>query len=344
MGKGVDALIKDINKDMKCAFLSKGSPVYDYERIPFTSPRLNYITFGGLPKGKLIEFYGENHGGKTTIALDIVANYQHMADAKGVLYADIENTLDPVWATKLGVDLGSDEYYQINPQRQGAETIFEQIITLMETGELGLVVIDSLGAMESNDEFDKSIEDKTYGGISLALTKFSKKAEQLCHRFGCTVIGINQEREKMNSPYGGKKTTGGEAWKFHCAVRMEFKMGAYFDDKGNNLTREAENPVGNYILVKMVKNKTCAPTRRTGYCTINYQIGVDYFRDLFEVALKYDIISQGGAWYYIVNPETGEQVAKVQGKPKVFEYLGDDANIEVLKSIEKFIDDQIYAE
>ena len=346
MGAGVDALIKSMNKDMKCEFISKGTPAYDYERIPFTSPRLNYITYGGLPIGKLIEFYGENHGGKTTLALDIVANYQLLVHRnsnlpKGVVYADIENTLDPVWATKLGVNLESPDYYQINPSSQGAETIFEQITQLMDTGEIGLVVIDSLGAMESNDEFDNSIEDKTYGGISLALTKFSKKAEQFCHKYHCTVIGINQEREKMNSPYGGKKTTGGEAWKFHCSVRMEFRMGKFFDSKGNELTREAENPVGNYILVKMIKNKTCPPTRRTGYCTVNYYIGIDYLRDLVEVALKCGIIIQSGAWFSIVNPETGEQVNKVQGQAKVYEYLGDENNEETLKDIEDYINKQI---
>ena len=342
MGSKVDDLIKSINKDLKDDFIHKGMPKYEYDRIPFTSPRLNYMTYGGIPKGKLIEFYGENHGGKTTTALDVVANYQNMADAKGVLYADIENSLDPVWATKLGVQLDNENFYLITPTNQGAETIFEQIKTIIETGEIGLVVIDSLGAMVSNQAMEKSIEDKTYGGIAMALTNFGKKAEMLCNKYDCTIIGINQLRADMNSVYGGTTTPGGEAWKFLCSVRMEFRMGKYFDDKGNDLTRQAENPAGNYVLVSMKKNKTCSPTRRTGYYTINYQSGIDYLKDLLEVAMKYGIVDRSGAWFAIINIETGEQIVKLQGQQKVYEYLSAEENVDVLKNIEDYIDKQIY--
>ena len=101
----MDELIKQVNKDAKEEIMSIGLNDYNYKRIPFTSPRMNYCTYGGLPVGKLIEFYGEEHGGKTTTALDIVANYQHGEDARGVLYIDAENTLDYEWAKKLGVDV-----------------------------------------------------------------------------------------------------------------------------------------------------------------------------------------------------------------------------------------------
>ena len=344
MGSKMDELIKSINKDMKDEFVHKGLPKYDYDRIPFTSPRLNYMTYGGIPIGKLIEFYGENHGGKTTTALDIVANYQHMENAKGVLYADIENSLDPVWATKLGVDLESDDFYLITPTNQGAETIFEQIKAMIDTGEIGLVIIDSLGAMVSNQAMEKSIEDKTYGGIAMALTNFGKKAEMLCNKYNCTIIGINQLRADMNSMYGGTTTPGGEAWKFLCSVRMEFRMGKYIDEKGNDLTRQAENPAGNYVLVSMKKNKTCSPTRRVGFYTINYLTGIDYLKDLVEVAIKYGIIEKSGAWFAILDPDSGEQIIKLQGQSKVNEYLEDEQNIDVLRKIEQFIDKQIYTD
>ena len=339
MGAKIDDLMKSINKEFKEDLLHRGISAYDYERIPFTSPRLNYMTFGGVPMGKIIEFYGENHGGKTTTALDIVANYQHMECAKDVLYADLENTLDTVWASKLGVDI--DSMYIFNPSGQGAETIFEKILALIETGEIGLVIIDSLGVMMSNQAFEKSVEEKTYGGIAMALTNFSKKAEMMCHKYGCTVIGINQVRADMNSPYGGTTTPGGEAWKFVCSMRLEFKMGKFFDDKGNDLSRQSENPAGNYVLVTLKKAKTCKPTRRTGFYTLDYNKGIDYLKDLVEVAIKYGIVDRAGAWFSIINIETGEQLAKLQGQAKVNEYLSDSENIEVLKMIENFIDKKI---
>ena len=343
MSSKMDELLKSINKEMKGDFVTKGVPEYNYKRIPFTSPRLNYITFGGLPIGKIIEFHGENHGGKTTTALDIIANYQRMEDAKGVVYADIENSLDPVWATKLGVNLDDENFYMIQPEGQGAETIFEQILQMISTDEIGLVIIDSLGAMVSNQAFEKSIEEKTYGGISMALTQFGNKAEMLCNKHNCTILSINQMRADMNSPYGGMKTVGGEAWKYLCSVRMEFRMGKYFDEKGNDLTKQAENPAGNYVLVTMKKNKTCPPTRRTGYYTLNYLSGIDYLTDIIEVAIKYNIVQKSGAWFAIYNPDTGEELAKLQGQARVKEFLGQEDNIEVLKIIEDFIDNEIHS-
>lgn len=330
--------MKEINKEFKENVVHKGLAKFDYERIPFTSPRLNYMTFGGLPKGKLIEFFGEEHGGKTTTALDIVANYQHLQE-KGVVWVDMENTLDSVWATKLGVDL--ENLWILQPTNQGAETVFEKILDMIETDEIGLIVIDSLGVMVSNSALEKSVEEKTYGGISMALTNFSSKAEMLCHKHNCTVIGINQMRADMNSPYGGMKTPGGQAWKHNCSVRLEFRMGKYIDEKGNDLTRQAENPAGNYVLVAMKKNKTCPPTRRTGYYTLNYQTGIDYLKDLVEVAIKYGIIDKSGAWFAIIDTVSGEQITKLQGVAKVYEFLEDEENIEVLKKIEEFVDSKI---
>ena len=334
-------VMKDINKKFKDTLITQGLAKYDYDRIPFTSPRLNYMTFGGIPQGKLIEFFGENHGGKTTTALDIVANYQHMPNARGVLYADVENTLDVVWGKKLGVDFDSENFYLLQPKGQGAETIFDIIFELLDTGEIGLAVIDSLGAMMSNQAFEKSIEEKTYGGISMALTNFAKRAEMICNKYNSTVIGINQIRADMNSPYGGTTTPGGEAWKFLCSARFEFRMGKYIDAKGNDLSRQAENPAGNYVLVSMKKNKTCPPTRRTGFYTLNYYNGIDYLKDLIEMAIKYGIIEQAGGWFTIVDPMTGEQLIKLQGQSKVYEYLDDTENTETLKAIEQYIDEKI---
>lgn len=333
----LDDLMKDINKEFKGDIIRQGVSAFDYERIPFTSPRLNYMTFGGLPVGKLIEFYGEEHGGKTTTALDVVANYQHGNDERRVLYVDAENTLDVVWATKLGVDV--DGMIIFNPTSQGAETIFEKILQIIDTGEIGLVIIDSLGVMMSNQAFEKSVEEKTYGGIAMALTNFSKKAEMYCAKYKCTLIGINQMRADMNSMYGGMTTTGGKAWKHNVSARLEFRQGKFFDEKYKEISRGAENPVGNYVQVAMTKNKTCPPTRHTGFYTLRYDIGIDYLYDLTELCIKYGIIEKAGAWFALMDMETGEQITKVQGQSAMYDYL--EQNTDVLAKVEAWVNQKM---
>ena len=333
----LNELIKDMNKKAKEEIVKVGLTEYHYRRIPFTSPRMNYCTFGGLPVGKLTEFYGEEHGGKTTTALDIVANYQRMEDGRKVLYLDCENTLDAVWAQKLGVDIES--MIILKPTSQSAEELFEFINQCIATNEIGLFVIDSIGAMVSSDELTKSIEEKTYAGISKCLTVFSRKAEMLMQRHQCTGIGINQIRENLNSSFGGITTPGGKAWKHFCCVRMQFSRGKFLDEKGNELSRSAESPAGNIVLMSMIKNKSCPPTRRTGYYTLNYEMGIDYLKDLIEVAVKYDIINQKGAWFTIIDPSTGEVLeSKLQGQAKVYQYLENPENEAVLTRIEECVE------
>ena len=330
----IDEIMKNFNKTWKEELVHTGVATYDYERIPFTSPRLNYMTFGGVPVGKLVEFYGEEHGGKTTTALDVVANYQQVYDRK-VLYVDAENTLDTVWATKLGVDL--DQLIILNPTSQGAEDIFQFILDMIDTNEIGLVIIDSLGVMVSNQAMEKTVDQKTYGGIAMALTNFSKKAEGLCMRNNCTVIGINQMRDDMNSMYGGTTTTGGKAWKHNTAMRLEFRRGKFIDSKGNELTRSAENPAGNIVNVALIKSKVCPPTRRTGFYTLRYDTGIDYLNDLIEVAIKYGIIKKSGAWFEIVDVETGEVLSdKIQGQSNVYKEL-ESENL-LLERVEQLVD------
>ena len=287
----------------------------------------------------MIEFYGEEHGGKTTTALDIVANYQQIEDARKVLWCDCENTLDAEWAKKLGVDI--DDMYILKPENQSAEEIFQFILDAVDTGEIGLVVIDSLGVMVSAQAMDKTLEEKTYAGISASLTTFGGKAEMSCQKHQCTLIGINQQRDDMNSAWGGTKTPGGRAWKHNCSVRMQFTRGSFIDEKGNEIKRSSESPAGNYVMMSMTKNKTCPPTRRTGFYTINYMYGVDYLKDLVELAIKYGVIDKAGAWFSILNPETGELIEKIQGQAGVNEYLENPDNETVLTMIEEYIESQI---
>ncbi len=338
MGLKLDEIMKNANKKFKEEIITQGLGEFSYKRIPFTSPRMNYCTFGGIPIGKITEFYGEEHGGKTTTALDIVANYQNMSDARDVLYIDAENTLDVEWAKKIGVNV--DKMYILQPKSQSAEEIFQIICEAVDTGEVGLWVLDSIGALLSQQELDKTLEDKTYGGIAKALTLFGKKIEMLMQRHKCTGIGINQMREDLNSTWGGQTTPGGKAWKHFCAVRMQFSRGKFIDEKGNELTRSAESPAGNIVMMSMTKNKTCPPVRRTGFYTLNYETGIDYLRDLVEVAIKYGIVDKHGAWFDIVDVETGEMLlGKIQGQANVYKEL--EAENLLLERVEQLVDSKM---
>jgi recombination protein RecA len=358
MGK-LDTLIKDFNKQYKEEIAARGIPRIETQKIPFSSPRANYMLYGGIPRGRIVEFAGEENGGKTTTALDIVANAQKLFQEeweheikdleamdkrkkeqqtrldylkargpKQVVYADCENTLDEDWARLLGVN--PDEMILLKPQSQTAEQIFEMLLQMINTDEVGLVVIDSLGVMLSAQAYEKTMEEKTYGGIAAALTLFSKKAELSCSKYNCTLIGINQMREDMNSTYGGMITTGGKGWKHNCSVRLMFQKGAYIDERGNELRRSAESPAGNLVMINIAKTKVCKPDRRVGFYTLRYDSGIDIIADTVEVALRYGIIQQAGSWFNFVDIDTGEiisddegEVIKLQGKPNVIEYLED---------------------
>lgn len=333
---GLDELIKDFNKKAKEQVVTVGLNSYTYTKVPFTSPQLNYCTFGGLAIGKIVEFFGEEHGGKTTTALDVVANFQNMFPDRKVLYVDAENSLDVEWAQKLGVNVES--LILMQPQEQAAEEIFDFIYKAVSTGEIGMWVLDSIGVLMSQQAWEKDLTEKTYAGISKALTDFSTKIVQACKKNNCLGLGINQVRDDLNSTWGGYKTPGGREWKHICSVRIEFRRGKFLDEKGNELTRNAENPYGNRVQFCLVKIKTCPPTRRTGYYTINYEIGIDYLKDLVEVATKYGIIEQRGAWFTIIDISSGEILQdKIQGQAKLYAFLEDTENIQILSQVEDLI-------
>lgn len=373
----LDILVNQINKQYKEDIASRGITVRHFEKIPFSSPLANYMLYGGIPRGRIIEFAGEENGGKTTTALDVVANaqklfnkeYQNEMDelilnekkskeqearlkylsdrgAKKIVYCDCENTLDVEWAEKLGVN--TDHMILLKPMSQTAEQIFEMLLQMMETDEVGLVIIDSLGVMLSAQAFEKTMEEKTYGGIAAPLTLFSKKAELLCTKYDCTLIGINQMREDM-SGYGQQITTGGKGWKHNCSLRLMFRKGDYIDSNNNSIKRSSTSPAGNLIEVAIAKTKVCKPDRRNGYYTLNYTNGVDILSDTVELACYYDIIQKAGAWYSIIDIETGEimrqeilvqdiennlepesngfEDLKFQGKPALLEYLKENKDI-----------------
>lgn len=336
----IEQVIKDLNKSMKLGNLQLGVEFKEIGRIPFSSCRLNYMTYGGVPVGRVTEFCGVDGSGKTTSALDLVGQAQKKFKDKKVLFVDIEHTFDSNWAKKLGVDIDNLLYF--DPDSSGAEEVFNAVIEIIDSGEISLCVLDSIGAMVSGLANEKKIGEKTYGGISQALTEFSKKITPVLARTDCAFIGINQVRDDLNSPYGGKVTTGGHCWGHACSVRMEFRKGNYIDEKGNNLNRRCENPAGNIVECHIIKSKVNRLDRKVGFYTLNYLEGIDYVSDLVDVAVKYGIINKAGAWLSLVDIKTGEvktdeknNEIKFQGKPSLVKAIKED------KNLYKFINEQI---
>lgn len=343
----LDELIKDINKQYKeeIAFKGNDSNLYKYELVPFSSPRLNYMLYGGLPMGRMIEFAGAEKSGKTTTALDMVKNCQKkfeeeyefakskkcLGDSniieRKVCFVDAENTFDVEWAEKLGVDI--DKLILIKPQEQYAEQVFDIIKAIVETGEVGLVVLDSVAQLVSKAAMEESMEKKQYGGIALSLTKFCNIVVPLLGKYNCMCIMINQVREDLNNPYNDFVTPGGRGFKHNCSVRLMFQQGSFIDANNKELTRGAENPAGNLVKVKIEKSKICRSDRRLGFYTLNYLEGIDYISDTIDVLMQKGVILQRGAYFDIINPETGEVLydGKIQGKSKLISLLKEDENL-----------------
>lgn len=340
MSSNLDLIVKDLNKKMKVGAISLGVAFQEVQKIPFSSCRLNYMTYGGIPIGRIAEFFGTDGSGKTTTAIDVAGQAQKLFPDKKVLFVDIEHTFDPVWATKLG--LNCDDLLYLDPDSMGAEEVFNIIIDIIDSGEISLCILDSIGAMVSMQANEKEIGERTYGGISMALTEFTKKITPVLARTQASFIGINQARDDMNSPYGGTTTTGGKCWRHGCSTRLEFRKGNYIDEKGNNLSRACENPAGNIVNVSLIKSKVVRPDRKVGFYTLKYLEGIDYISDAVDVAIKLGLVNQAGAWFTLVEPETGKVKEKFQGKPKLVEYLKDnaDAYMQLSNDIEVLLNEE----
>lgn len=351
-GQSLEMICKELNKKYKSDFIHSGYSDFAFERIPFSSPKLNFMTHGGVPLGYIIEFSGGENGGKTTTALDLCGQAQKLfkrIDAdnpKKVVFVDVENTFNPAWATKMGVDV--NDLLVVTPTNQYAEEIFNIISSIIDTGEVGLVILDSLAMLMSSAEFDAPFENKQYGGISIPLTKFCKKLTQLCSKHHCTLVGINQIRENLGSMYGGTTTPGGKCWKHTCTLRLSFQRGRFIDDKNNEVTNGEANPFGNMVNVAIEKTKCCPPNRKIGNYTLRYDKGIDAVSDLIDLCISYNFINQGGAWYSIINPDTGEimqiddKPLKFQGKPKLYASIVE--NESIFNMLNDMLSKEIYKE
>lgn len=315
----LESVLKSLNKGFKTGEIKVGVEFTELEKIPFKSPRLNYMTYGGLPLGRIVEFSGAEGSGKTTTTLDIISNAQKKYPERNILFVDVESTFDTHWANKMNVDC--DKLILYRPEAQTAEEVLQAILDIIDTGEVVCAVLDSIACLVSKQEEEKTLDQKTMAGISSVLTTFGRKLIPILARNNCLFIGINQLRDAVGNPMGGTVTPGGRAWKHDCSVRLMFRKGTFIDENGNSLSRGAENPAGNIVNVALEKSKVNSSDRRIGFYTLNYLDGIDYISDFIDVAIKNDLIVQKGAWFEL--PNVDGAIEKLQGKKKVKQYLVD---------------------
>ncbi len=244
---------------------------------------------------------------------------------KRVLYIDLEHSFDGTWAKTLGIDTTKISIMQ--PPDVVAEDVLQAIQELVETGEVGLIVLDSLPSLVPKTELEKKFGERTVAALAGLLTVFCRKIVPLLTRYECTLIFINQIRENMDNPYV-VKTPGGTAPRFYASLRMLFKVGSPVDFLGNEVPQSTENPAGYIINTKIVKQKSAPFDRKNASYYLMCQSGIRTDMDLAQLAIKrYGLIKKSAGWFTIISPDTGE-VLEVEGKPvkinglsKVYEYL-----------------------
>lgn len=261
----------------------------------------------------------------TSSAFMIAASYQREEikrnpdSPRSIILLDNEGTADPIWAKKFGYDMSETADVPtiiIRPEAQSAEEIFDMALDLLKTGEVGLLIFDSIATLVPMQISDESMEKQQIGGIAKALTRFANTAIGLLRKYKATLVAINQVRENVTG-YGDPLTTpGGRAWKHACSVRLMFKRGDFFDADGNILTKKAESPAGHIVEVYVLKTKTCKWDRKLGYMHLNYVNGPDILQDTIDVALHFGLIDnsvQGS--YKLIDPDTGEIICDTNGEP-----------------------------
>lgn len=361
MAKSLDQIIDEWNKDSGCVVAQKGIEEKVFKRVPFSSATANFMTYGGMPRGKAVEFFGPEGSGKTTSALDIIAQAQRIFEeeyeaelerlqnikpngvkqerelkaqldnlkVKKCVYFDLENTLDLEWAKLLGVDVNS--MYLVTPEADSAEKVLQKLLDMLDTGEVGLVVLDSVPHLVPQVIFEESMEKKSYGGVSGPMSVFCSKVPPHLTKSDALLIIINQEREDLDNPYSSYSTPGGRALKHLYTVRIRFRKGNLIDESNREVPSRTPNPAGNIVQMEIIKSKAFKPNRRLGSYTLKYYEGIDELADLVTMAITYNFIVQAGSWFSFMDPDTGEVIGdpdgndlKFQGMSKLLEFLRED--------------------
>ncbi|MCI6830497.1 MAG: recombinase RecA [Clostridiales bacterium] len=270
------------------------------------------LGIGGLPRGRIVEIYGPESSGKTTLALHAVAQAQAMGGE--VAYIDAEHALDPSYAQALGVDVDSLLVSQPDSGDQGLE-ITEQLV---RSGAIDLIVIDSVAALVPRAEIEGEMGDAFVGLHARMMSQAMRKLAGVISKSNCIAIFINQLREKVGVIYGNPEvTTGGRALKFYASVRMEVRRVEHLKN-GSQL-------IGSHTRVKIVKNKMAPPFREAEF-DIMYGEGISRVSELVDLGVKYNLVRKSGAWFYIGETRIG------QGRENAKQYLRD--NPEVSEKLE----------
>ena len=370
-------IIKKKQKEWDAPQLMSGADIDRSGKIPFSSPLLNWATYGGIPRNKITEFHGAPGGGKTSTAVDICKNavklfkqehedkvaemrskvssgkkefagpLEDLIDQgpKKVFYLDLEHAFDKKWSQTLGLEGSDIEIMQ--PPDIPAEDILQTLQELIETGELGMVVLDSLPSLVPKAELEKKYGERTVASLAGLLNVFMRKIVSILTRYECTLLMINQIRDNMDNPYV-VNTPGGNAPKFYASLRMLFRLGTPVDFVGNELPASTENPAGYIVNAKIVKQKSAPNDRKLGTYYLMTQTGIREDFDYAKLAVtKYGIIRKNSAWFTMCDPETGEilqnesgAALKVNGMAKVFEYL--QSNPQYYEKVKQFINNDIY--
>lgn len=315
----LDNIFREINKkhsDGRYDIATTGLVEKHFDLVSFGSVGVDYSTYGGWPIGRVIEIFGPESSGKTTLAIKMCKEYQMRPDAKEIVYFDLESTFDVRWAKLHQLD--TSKIRMIDPEGMSAEQILDLACKVVDTDEVGLIVIDSIPMLVPALQMDNSMEKGNIGGVAKALTLFCAKIIPALKKHDTTCIAINQVRDDMDSMYNAYTTPGGKAFKHACTLRLETRAGDKFNMKGELLSKTAENAYGQYMKTIIRKTKMCPPNRLNGMYTLIFTRGIDELQDLIRIATLFDLVQQAGAMYSIVDPDTGEILSDENGNPIKF--------------------------
>lgn len=307
----IQTTIRKLEKEFGSGAIMKlnNSEIQDIPSISTGSISLDLaLGIGGIPKGRIIEIYGPESSGKTTIALQCIREAQKNNSIAG--FIDAEYAFDKVYAEKLGVDLNKMLISQPNNGEEGL-SIAEELI---KSGAIDIIVIDSVAALVPKAELEGGIGDSKIGLQARLMSQALRKMTGFISKTNCTCIFINQLREKIGIMFGSPETTtGGNALKYYSTIRLDIRRIIQIKNNNNDI-------IGNRIRVKVVKNKV-APPFRTAEFDIYYGSGVDQIGEIIDVAVENNIIQKSGAWFSY----NGEKLG--QGKEAVKEKLEKNSNI-----------------
>ena len=292
----------------------------DIESISTGSLMLDLaLGIGGLPRGRIVEIYGTESSGKTTISLQAIAEAQKAGGMAA--FIDVEHALDPIYAKKLGVDIDN----LLVSQPDTGEQALEIIETLVRSGAIDIIVLDSVAAMTTKAEIDGDMGDAHVGVQARLMSQAMRKLTAVISNTNTVAIFINQIREKIGVMYGNPETTpGGRALKFYSSVRIEVRRGEPIKDGGEI--------IGNRTKCKVVKNKV-SPPFKTAEFDMLYGQGVSKMGEIVDTAVDFDIVKKSGSWFSYNDMKIG------QGREKVLDYLKN--NPDICNEIEQKIRDEV---